>query len=473
MWSFIDKFASQFITFVVGIVMARLLTPADFGLIGMLTIFIALSSIFIQSGFNQALIRKTNCTEKDYATVFYFNLVISVLFYMILIFSSKLISNFYNESVLEKLIIVIGLTLIINALTIVQRTILIKKINFRLLTRISIIAAIGSGGLGIYFAYTGYGVWSLVYKLLAHGIITSGLLWMWNKWYPKEKFSFQIFKELFRFSKNLMLLGLIDTIYRNIYYLILGKFYPVENLGQYTKAQSFKILPAETMSAIVDRVSYPVLSSIQNDKSRYEEVFLRLLKCSSLITFVLLIGLSAISKEITIVLMGPQWAIAGEYLEILCFSVLFFPLDKMMSSILKIAGRSDLILKLGLIRKIMAIPIILTAIFVGIKPMLYVLAFQQLGVAILMISYGSKFVNLKPIRIFLNLMPALIISIVMFLALKVFTTLLDVDLFYQLLLKILLGTIISLGLFEITKNKDYRYLKNEAINKIRSIFKKI
>lgn len=468
-WSFIDKFASQFIGFVVGIVLARLLTPAEFGLIGMLTIFIALSNVFIQSGFNQALIRKIDCNESDYATVFYFNLTVSLIFYIVLYLISDLISNFYNQEQLSDLIKVLGLTLIINALTIIQQTTLTKRVDFKLLTKVSLISAIGSGIVGVSLAFAGFGVWSLVYIQLTKGAITSVLLWSWNKWYPKEKFSFETFKVLFKFSGNLMVLGIIDTIYRNVYYLIIGKYYPAANLGHYTRAENFKKLPAETLSSIIDRVSFPVLSSIQSDKNKYKEVFRKLLKTSSLISFVLLMLLSAVSRELTVVLMGPEWLLSGEYLEILCFSALFFPLNKMFSSVLKIEGRSDLILKLGIIRKFMAIPVILTAIFIGIKAMLFVLVVQQIGAAILMSSYGAKYAGLSLRIVFSDLIPFFLVGIIMFLLLTAIGYVLTFAPIYMLIIKIIVGIFTIVGLFELTKNKDFLYLKAEFISKIKSI----
>ena len=249
-WSFIDNFSKLGITFIVGIILARLLEPREFGLVGMTTIFIAISQSIIDSGFTQALIRKQNCTQKDYSTVFYFNLVNGIVFYLVLFFAAGLISHFFNEPKLALIIQVLALSLIINSLAIVQRARLTKEINFKLQTKISIIATTLSGIIGIWMAYTGYGVWSLVIKSLAGFAFTSILLWSWNKWIPHLVFSKDSFKEMFSFGSKLLVSGLIDTTYRNIYLLIIGKYFSATELGYYTRADQFKNLPSRTLLAL-------------------------------------------------------------------------------------------------------------------------------------------------------------------------------------------------------------------------------
>lgn len=471
-WSFFEKFASQIVTFIVGIILARLLSPTEFGLLGMLTIFIAFSNIFIHSGFNQALIRKADCTEQDFSTVFYFNLAVSIVSYLILFFSSGLISDFFDQDILNPLVKVVGLTLIINALAIVQNTRLTKRVDFKLLTKISLISSIASGVIGISFALLGFGVWSLVYKLLAQGVFTTGLLWLWNGWYPHEKFSKTSFKELFKFSGNLMLLGLIDTIFKNIYYVIIGKFYPAANLGHYTRALNVKKLPAETIANIIDRVSFPVLASIQDNKRRFSDVFRRLLNTSTLLSCLVMMGLAAIARELTILLMGEQWSLAGDYLRILCFTAIFYPVDKLINSVMKVAGRSDLILKLGIVRKFMAIPVIFVAVFVGIQPMLYGLVIQQFAAFLLMVIVGAKFAGLVPSTIFKDLLPPFIVSLTMFMVLLSFEYLFDLSLGVLLLTRILSGIVLVVGLFEILKNQSYLDLKQEVLIKLNAVLKR-
>jgi O-antigen/teichoic acid export membrane protein len=471
LWSFTEQFATQAVTFIVGIVLARLLSPEEFGLIGMLTIFIGFAGVFVQSGFNQALIRKTDCTEKDYATVFYFNLFVALVFYGLLVLTSGLISDFYDEPILQDLIKVLGLTLVINALTIVQRTKITKRVDFKLLTKVSLIASIGSGILGITLAATGFGVWSLVYRQIAQRVFEAAGLWLWNKWKPRDKFSKTSLKELWAFSGNLVGLAVIDIIYKNIYYVIIGKFYPAANLGQYRQADTFRKLPSETLGNVIDRVSFPVLSSIQENKQQYNATFERLLKSTMLLSFVLLIGLAAVAKELTVVLMGAQWALAGEYLQILAFSAMFYPLGKLLNSLLKIAGHSDLILKIGIIEKIFAIPVILTAIFIGIKPMLYLMIAERLSKMILLSNYSIRYAGMTSFNLFKKIMPSFTISILMFFFLISLDLFINSSPIIMLGIKIITGVLMVFGLFELFKLDDYVYLKKETINKIKFIIK--
>ncbi len=264
-WSALDGFANQGIQFLVGIILARLLTPHEFGLIGMLTIFIALSQSFIDSGFANALIRKQDCTQVDYSTVFYFNFVVSIIIYFVLFFSASSISVFFNEPQLELLLQVFGIGLILNAIGTIQRTILTKEINFKLLMRISIVSSIISGIIAITLAYNNFGVWSLVVLTLSRFGFNSLLLWLWGKWMPNLVFSYASFKELFSFGSKLLMSGLLDATYRNIYFLVIGKYFSSIELGYYTKADQFKAIPSQYLTMIIQRVSYPLLSNIQEE----------------------------------------------------------------------------------------------------------------------------------------------------------------------------------------------------------------
>lgn len=465
-WSFIDRFASQLITFIVGIILARLLSPTEFGLLGMLAIFIGLSTVFINSGFNQALIRKTDCTDNDYMTVFYYNLAVSVVFYIILYFSAELISDFYGERQLVPLMRVLGILLIVNALTIVQRTVLTKKIDFKKLTKISFISSIGSGVTGIIMALYGYGVWSLVFKQLAQGIIQTILLWYWNSWIPRGRFSRDSFIGLFKFGNNLMIMGLIDMMYKNIYYVIIGKFYPVESLGYYTKADQFKKLPSETLSSVIDRVSYPVLSSIKDDKKQFNNAFRRIMRSTMLLTTIVLFGLASVSKELTIVLMGEQWKMAGEYLQILCLAAIFYPINRLNFSVLKVVGRSDVILKISIFLKILSIPVILVAIFIGIKEMLFCLIIYWASTFVIIAFQTQKHIEYKWYLQLKDFIPSLLISISLLLLLSLTGYLLKMDLLYILIIKILIGGVFLYTLFKLLNIEDYKYLKNILLKKL-------
>lgn len=383
-WGFIDNISYQLITFFVGVILARLLSPAEFGLIGMITIVIAISQAFIDSGFSQALIRKQNCTDEDYSTVFIFNFFAGLIFYVVIFFAAPLISDFYNEPELTDILKVLGLNLLINAIAQIQRTIRTKRLDFKLQTKISILSTIGSGIIGIYMAYNGYGVWSLVWKTLLQNIISSALLWYWNNWKPVFTFNIKSFKEMFGFGSKLLISGLIDTIYRNIYYLIIGKYFSAAELGYYTRADAFKKLPSENITTVVQRISYPVLSTINEDNKALKNAYKKLISTTMFATFILMLGLAATAESVVLLLVGIKWQPTVIYLQLLCFAGMLYPLHALNLNMLKVKGRSDLFLKIEIIKKILAVPVIVIGIFFGIKFMI---------VAMILNSFIAYFIN--------------------------------------------------------------------------------
>jgi len=277
-WSALDNIASSGITFLVGLALARILSPVEFGLLGMITVFIAVSNSIIDSGFSSALIRKTDAKDIDYNTVFYFNLLFGFVLYIILFFCAPVISRFFHEPVLIPVTRVMGIVLIINSISIIHRTLLVKKLDFKTQTKISFIASTISGVIGIGMALKGFGVWSLVGQQLSRQLMNTFFLWLFCAWRPLSEFSRQSFKELFGFGSKLLLSGLIDTIYKNIYYLIIGKFYNAAQLGQYTRAEQFDAVFSSNLTSVIQRVSYPVFSSIQDELKRLKQAYRRVIK---------------------------------------------------------------------------------------------------------------------------------------------------------------------------------------------------
>jgi O-antigen/teichoic acid export membrane protein len=369
-WSFADNIMSSGITFLVGLILARLLSPDEFGIIGMITVFIAISNSFIDSGFSNALIRKTDAKDIDYNTVFYFNLAVGILFYLILYFCSPLISSFFKEPILIPVTRIIGIVLIINALSIIQRTIFVKKIDFKTQTRVSYFASVLSGITGVGMALGGCGVWSLVGQQISRQFFNTLFLWLYSSWRPSLEFSKTSFKEMFGFGSKLLLSGLLDTTYKNIYHLIIGRFYTAYQLGQFTRAEQFRAIFSSNLTSVIQRVSYPALSSIQEEEQRLKEAYRKVIKTTMLISFTCMLGLAAIATPLLVVLIGEKWLPAADYLQIICFSGMLYPLHAINLNILQVKGRSDLFLKLEIIKKIIAIIPITLGIFLGIKVML-------------------------------------------------------------------------------------------------------
>ena len=465
LWSFIDNIATLGITFIVGIILARLLTPKEFGLIGMLTIFIAISQSFIDSGFRQALIRKQNCTDNDYSTVFYFSLVISVLAYLILFLGANSIGDFFNEPALKPLVRVLGIGLIINALAIIQSTLLTKLIDFKLQAKISVISSVLAGIISIYMAYTGWGVWSLVASSIIRNLVSSILLWFWSTWKPILVFSKQSFKELFSFGSKLLASGLIDTVYRNVYYLVIGKYFNSAELGYYTRADQFQGLPSSNLQSIIGRVSYPVLLTIQNDIPRLKDAYKNIIRSTMLITFVLMLGLAAIARPMVLTLIGDKWEPCIIYLQLLCFVGMLYPLHALNLNMLQIQGRSDLFLRLEIIKKILAIPVIFIAIIYGIKTMIIGMIILSLIAYYLNSYWSGRLIGYSFLEQLKDIIPSLILALIISAITYTEGILIPYSPFPLLIIQLISGIFLTLGICETIKFKDYIYLKTTVIDK--------
>jgi O-antigen/teichoic acid export membrane protein len=464
-WSFADSFASQGVQFIVGIVLARILSPREFGLIGMLTIFIAVSQSFVDSGFTNALIRKNNCTQEDYSTIFYFNIVVGVVLYLLLFAFSSSISLFFNEPQLKSLIQVLGIGLVFNSIAIIQRTILTKELNFKLQMRVSIIASIGSGILAIYMAYNGFGVWSLVALTLSRFGFTSIFLWVWSKWKPLWVFSKASFNELFSFGSKLLVSGLIDTIYKNIYNMIIGKYFSAVELGYYAQADQLQSLPSQNLNSIISRVSFPVLSSIQTDTSQLKTVYKKLIKSTMLITFVLMLGLVAVAKPLVLVLIGEKWLPSVIYMQMLCFVGMFYPLHALNLNMLQVKGRSDLFLRLEIIKKVLAIPIIIIGVFFGIKSMILGMILLN-SIAYYLNSYWSgSLIGYSTLEQIKDILPSFLISLSISLIVFIIGYIIVLSNILLLLIQVSTGAILTIVIIEIFRLDSYLDMKDIILEK--------
>lgn len=370
-WSAVDNVTQYGVQFIVSIVLARLLSPDDYGLIGLITIFTAVCNTIINGGFTTALIRKNDATEDDYNTAFIVNICMSILLYMVIYLCSPLIANFFNRQELISLTRVSSLSMIIGALAIVQRVRLTKKIDFKTLAKITLVNSTCSGIIGIVMAITGFGVWALVAQGLSSRLIRTVLLWFNNKWIPKFRFSKNSFHELFGFGWKMMASNLLDTIWKELYQVIVGKFYSPATLGQYTRAKGFAKLFSSNITSVIQRVTYPVLSSIQDDQTRMISAYRRIIKTTMFITANGMFFLGAISSPLLYCLIGPKWNEASTYLPLICISGSLYPLHAINLNMLQVQGRSDLFLGLEVVKKIISLGPLFVGAFIGIMPMLY------------------------------------------------------------------------------------------------------
>ena len=370
-WSAVDNIAGHGVTFIVSVVLARILSPEHYGLIGIIAIFTAVCQTLINAGFTTALIRKKDATDDDYNTVFIVNLVMSILLYAIIFFCAPFIADFFHNEELIPLTRVSSLSMIIGALALVQQTRLTKRINFKSQTKITITASICSGVVGIVMALLGFGVWALVAQSLTSQTIRTSLLWVVNKWIPSLRFSSKSFHELFGFGWKMMASGILDTIWKELYQVIVGRFYSPSTLGQYTRAKGFSQIFSVNLTYIIQRVTYPVLSNIQDDKERMVQAYRKMIKITMFVTAISMFFLGAISEPLLYCLIGPKWHEASVYLPLICLNGALYPLHAINLNMLKVQGRSDLFLGLEIIKKVLALGPLFVGAIIGIIPMLY------------------------------------------------------------------------------------------------------
>lgn len=462
-WSFADSLGSQGITFIVGLVLARMLTPAEYGLIGIILIFVNIFNSIVNSGFSAALIRKKDATDDDYSTVFITNMAISVVLAIALFFSAPLIADFFNQPQLDALSKAMSCIVIINALGLVQFTILTKRIDFKTHTKISLIASISSGIIGIGMAFAGYGVWSLVGQQISRQLLNTLLLWLYNKWIPKMHFSTKSFKELFGFGWKLLVSSLIDVAWRDIYQVVIGKCYSAATLGHYTYANQYGSIFSSNLTTIIQRVSYPVLSSIQDDKDRMKQAYRRVIKVTMLVTFVFMLGLAAVAKPMILVLIGDQWLIAAMFLPIICLQMMLYPLHAINLNMLQVQGRSDLFLKLEIIKKAIAVIPLLLGIFIDIYWMLWGSVFAGMFAFYLNSYYSGKLLNYSTTDQVKDILPSFGIAAIMAI-ITYLVSLLPLSPFILLPLQIIIGAVITIVLCEIIKPEEYKELKSIALS---------
>ncbi|MDX9833896.1 MAG: MOP flippase family protein [Desulfobulbus sp.] len=353
MWSLLDAVGQRGVQFVVGIILARLLLPEQFGLVGMLLVFTAVAQTFVDSGFGAALIQKQNITKEDTCSIFYFNILMSCILSGCLCALAPRIALFYGRPILAPMLQVMSSCLVINSLGQVHNILLTKGLEFKSRAKVTLYASFLSGLIGIGMAYWGYGVWSLVAQQVGSAIFSVIFLWLFSIWRPALLFSFKSLREMFRFGSKLLASGLLNTIFDNIYLVVIGKFFSPADLGYYTRANTLQQLPSITLSSVVGRVAFPVFSTIQDDPERVKRGMKKALTMLVFINFPLMVGLAVVAGPLVSVLLGDKWQPCVPYLQMLCLVGLMYPLHLINLSVLQALGRSDLFLRLEVTKKLL------------------------------------------------------------------------------------------------------------------------
>lgn len=468
-WSFIQQFGTKLVSLVIGIMLARLLGPEEFGLVAMAYVFIAVGNSLMDSGLTSSLIRSVDVDQSDYSTVFLFNLAGSVVVYGGLFFLAPLIASFYKQQVLVDLIRVIGISFIINASYGVHNTRFIKMMDFKIQAFMQIPAIVGSGILGIVIAKAGFGVWSLVWMSLFSSFLMALMHWMFSAWRPTLIFDKSSFRRHFNFGYKMTLSGLLETLYQNIYVILIGKYYSPTQLGFYSRADSMSQFPVSNLAAAMNKVTYPLFASISDDNTRLKMVYKRILKQVVFWNAPMLVVLIIVAEPLFRFLLTERWLPAVPYFRILCAAGVMYPLHSFNLNILKVKGRSDLFLKLEIIKKISSVIGIICVIPFGIYGLLFFqLGYSFIGYYINSI-YSGKIINYAITEQIIDLLPSISLSILSGLICVLADRYLVRDLMLTDLVRIILVSTIYIVLYFISANVS----KLSAISDFRQLILKI
>ena len=421
-WTFTDIFLVKGLSFVAMLFLARWLGPKEFGLIGMIAVFIGIGTSLIDSGLSSSIIRTKNGNDSDFSTVFYMNIGMSILVYMLLFFIAPYIADFYQQDILINVIRVYCLSFIISAFSAVQLAILNKTMQFKRLMILNIPSTIIGVIVGLSMGYYNYGVWSIVAMYLTSQFVLSQLLWINSSWRPNLTFSNEKLKQHYRFGYKLLLAGLLEQVFNNIYNILIGKFFPVQTLGYYERAKQFNEYPSLAITSVVGKVSYPMLSKMQDDRTKLSFVYKKMIRLTFFISAPVMMIAAAIALPLFDLILGEEWVAAVPIFQILCISSMFYPIHAFNINIFKVFGRSDLFLKLEIIKK----TILIFAIFIGFQFGIFGLVWSSVITSILSLfintHFTSKFIDYKQTRQLLDLLPILLVSVLMFFIIYIFSS---------------------------------------------------
>lgn len=458
-WSAIERFSNQIIQFIVQIIIARLLFPSDYGMIGMLAIFMAVAQTFTDGGFGNALIQKKDRNDTDYSTVFYFNITVGIILSIIFFFSSGLIASFYKMPKLELIIQVMSINLIILSFQVVHKAILTINIDFKTQAKASLSSVIIAGIIGITMAYTGFGVWALVAQFTAINIIQTILLWYFEKWRPIRVFSKQSFKRLFNFGSKILAANLLHTIYLNLYTLVIGKRFSATDLGYYSRADQFAQFPSSNITGILWRVTYPIMSSIQNEDEKLKNVYRQYIRLSAFIVFPLMIGLAAIAEPFIIFILTEKWRGVIPILQIISICYMFYPLNAINQNLMQVKGRSDLFLRLEIVKKIIGIALLFISLPFGI----YYVCLSLVVYAIINLAintyFTSKLINFNILQQIRDLIRILFAALAMG-AVVYLINYIEISYILKLTLGVIVGALAYTFIAWITKMSELKHLTN-------------
>ena len=452
-WSSIQNFSVKGFEFLLMLFMARLLGPKEYGTIGLLSVFMALSHIFINCGFTTGLIRKKDRTQEDLCTVFFFNIGMSILCYIILFFIAPYVADFYHIPILSPILRVIGLTLIIGSFNAVQVAVFNYTLNFKIQARISIVQSIVGGLAGLTLAFLGFGVWALVWQRVITSVVACIMCVIHAKWKPSLLFSKQSFIYFFNFGYKLLTTRLINTLFNNVYPVIVGKFFSADILGHSSRANHWASFPSSNLTMILTNVTFASLSKIQDDDKRLSRVYRKMIRTSAFVIFPSMFGLSAVSIPLMEVVLGPKWGLCAQILTIISFTYMLSPIHSLNRNLILVKGRSDITLNLSIIQKVLGVILLISAVPFGIFAMFYAGLIASILMLFMNTYYTGKFINVGFWKQMKDISPTFILCVIMFIAVRITMAVIP-NIYIQLVVSILVGAGVYVGLAYLFKFEE-------------------
>ena len=467
-WVFVDNVFLKGFSFIGTLLLAKMLTPSDFGLIAIITIFVSLGSIIVDSGLSSSLIRNVNNEESDYCTVFFINLLLSLVMYLIVYFFAPIIATFYKQPMLTSIIRVYSLSFIITALSSVQIVVLLKSLQFKKITYLNIPGVLVGNILALLMGYHGFGVWSIVAMFLLPQLLQMITLWFCSGWIPKWIFSFDKLKYHYVFSFKLLISSLISCFVSNLYNLIIGKIYPLRKLGYFDRGKTLSQYPLIILTQVIGKVTLPILSEIQGEKDKFVAVFKKLLDFSFFITAPIMFGLSAIAKPLVMIILGEKWMPSVPILQIICIGGAFYTIEVLNMNVIKIYGRSDLILKKEIIINVFIVITIFISYFIGFYAFIWSIVLNSIFTTIISMYFSNTVLNF-PIKLQLKIISVILInSLLMYLVMYLFQVTFCVGMksIYEFIFMIVVGFISFTSFSFIFKSPSFIYGLDWIKNKL-------
>lgn len=466
-WKLLERGGVQGVQFIIQIILARILTPSDYGVIAIIMIFISLANVFVQSGFGVALIQKERIDDKDLSSVFYLSVAIAGVVYMVLFFLAPLIAEFYKISELKNILRVLSLTLFFGAFNSIQNSIISKNLEFKKLFISSLGAVLISGIISIIMVYSNFGIWTLVYQQLISQLSTCIILYFAVKWRPKLLFSLERIKKLFSFGSKLLFSSLLDVLYENLRSLVIGKFYSPMMLGYYNRGNQFPLLIVSNFNGSIQTVIFPALVAEQSDRVRMKYLVRRAIVTSCFIIFPLMIGLAIIGEPFVELLLTKKWLSCVPYLRIFCLSYALWPIHTTNLQAINALGRSDIFLKLEVIKKIIGVTILLITLNYGVYAMAIGVLINGIIASVINSFPNKKLLNYGYMEQLKDIFPSAIISLIMGIVIYPIS-LLNLNLVSIIFFQVLLGVIVYISISYAIKLECCNYLI-EAVLKSKKL----